>query len=246
MTAYAIRSALLPGPPNNEGMFRPIKIHVPEKSLLNPKFPVAVGARAATGHYVPSLVFGALFKALSERVIAASGSPQWSMTFTGHQNGERYACVLFFAGGLGARASSDGVDCLSWPSNISMIPVEVAERVAPILFKHKQLLPDSGGQGRFRGGLGQEALIELYGEGGASLFFMTERTCIAAPGLDGGGAGALGELLIDGKPVDSRAPQYVRQGAQVLIRTPGGGGYRPVAQREPSAIAEDRLGGYTA
>lgn len=246
MTAYAIRSALLPGPPNNEGMFRPIKIHVPEKSLLNPKFPVAVGARAATGHYVPSLVFGALFKALSERVIAASGSPQWSMTFTGHQNGERYDCVLFFAGGLGARASSDGVDCLSWPSNISMIPVEVAERVAPIMFKHKQLLPDSGGQGRFRGGLGQEALIELYGEGGASLFFMTERTCIAAPGLDGGGAGALGELLIDGKPVDSRAPQYLRQGAQVLIRTPGGGGYGPVAQREPSAIAEDRLGGYTA
>ncbi|MBD1553042.1 hydantoinase B/oxoprolinase family protein [Pseudomonas typographi] len=244
MTAYAIRSALLPELPNNEGMFRPIKISVPEKSLLNPIFPVAVGARAATGHYVPALVFGALFQALPERVIAAPGSPQWCVTLTGHQHGERYACVLFFAGGLGARASLDGVSCLSWPSNISMIPVEVAERVAPVLFKHKRLLPGSGGKGRYRGGLGQEALIELYAEGGASVFFMTERTKIPAPGLAGGEPGALGELLINGQPVDSRAPHYVKQGTQLLIRTPGGGGYGEAQARSHEAIEKDRRAGY--
>ncbi|WP_158742629.1 hydantoinase B/oxoprolinase family protein [Acidisphaera sp. L21] len=246
MTAYAVRCALLPDLPNNEGMFRPVGVHAPEKTLLNPIFPAAVGGRAATGHYVPVLVFGALHQALPGKVMAAPGSPLWNMTLIGEDQGRRYACVLFFNGGLGGRAASDGVSCLSWPSNISTTPVEVAERAAPVLIRYKRLTPGSGGDGTHRGGLGQEALVELRGAAGSSAFFMTERTSIAAPGLGGGDAGGLGAVIIDGVAADTRRPHHLQQGSTVLIRTPGGGGYGPVAARDPALRERDRAQDYVS
>ncbi len=242
MTAYAVRCALLPDLPNNEGMFRPVRVTAPERSLLNPLFPAAVGGRAATGHYVPVLVFGALHDALPGRVMAAPGSPLWNMTLIGEAAGGRYACVMFFNGGLGGRAAGDGVSCLSWPSNISTTPVEVAERAAPVLVRYKRLVSGSGGAGAHRGGLGQEALVELRGD--ASAYFMTERTLIAAPGLGGGEAGGLGAVIIDGEPADPRRPHHLRAGSTVLVRTPGGGGYGPASAREASAAERDRTHGY--
>ena len=242
MTAYAVRCAFLPDLPNNEGMFRPVRVVAPERTLLNPLFPAAVGGRAATGHYVPVLVFGALHQALPGRVMAAPGSPLWNMTVIGEQDGRRYACVLFFNGGLGGRPSGDGVSCLSWPSNISTTPVEVAERAAPLLVRYKRLVSGSGGDGAHRGGLGQETLVELRGD--ASAFFMTERTSIAAPGLGGGEAGALGAVEIDGMPADARRPHHLRAGSRVLIRTPGGGGYGAPAERTEAARARDEAEGY--
>ncbi len=242
MTAYAVRCALLPDLPNNEGMFRPVHVSAPERSLLNPLFPAAVGGRAATGHYVPVLVFGALHAARPERVMAAPGSPLWNMTLVGEEAGRRYACVMFFNGGLGGRAAGDGVSCLSWPSNISTTPVEVAERAAPVLVRYKRLSPGSGGAGAHRGGLGQETLVELRGD--ASAYFMTERTVIPAPGLGGGEAGGLGAVEIDGAAADPRRPHHLRAGATVLVRTPGGGGYGPAAARDPARRALDAAQGY--
>lgn len=242
MTAYAIRCALLPDLPNNEGMFRPVRVVAPERTLLNPLFPAAVGGRAATGHYVPVLVFGALHKALPGRTMAAPGSPLWNMAVIGEAAGRRYACVLFFNGGLGGRPSGDGVSCLSWPSNISTTPVEVAERAAPVLIRYKRLVPGSGGDGAHRGGLGQEILVELRSD--SSAYFMTERTSIAAPGLGGRLPGGLGAVEIDGTPADARRPHHLRAGARILIRTPGGGGYGPPATRDPAARATDAHEGY--
>src|SRR5579884_2928224 len=132
MTAYAVKCALLPNLPNNEGMFRPVMVSAPEGSILNPTFPIAVGGRAATGHYVPVLVFGALSQILPDRVMAAAGSPLWILTLAGRRGRGTFASVLFHNGGLGARPDRDGVNCLSWPSNISSTPVEVAERQNPI------------------------------------------------------------------------------------------------------------------
>lgn len=246
MTAYAIRCVFLPDLPNNEGMFRPVQVVAPERTLLNPVFPAAVGGRAATGHYVPVLVFGALHAAVPDRVMAAPGSPLWNMTVTGEDlredGGRRYACVLFFNGGLGGRAAGDGVSCLSWPSNISTTPVEVAERAAPLLVRFKRLVPGSGGDGAHRGGLGQETLVELRGD--ASVFFMTERVRVPAPGLGGGMAGRVGAVEIDGVPVDARRPHHLGRGALVLLRTPGGGGYGEPGERKVVARERDGVEGY--
>ncbi|HEY4252916.1 MAG TPA: hydantoinase B/oxoprolinase family protein [Roseomonas sp.] len=225
MTVFALKALLLPEVPNNQGIFRAITVRAPEGCILNPRWPAAVGGRAATGHYVPVLVFNALAEALPTKVRAAPGSPLWIMNIAGADDaGRSFANVLFFNGGTGAGASQDGADCISWPSNISATPIEVAERTAPVLIHRKAMRPNSGGAGRHAGGRGQEILIESEA-GDVATVFVTERLRFAAPGLFGGAAGALGEVLIDGEPVNTRQQQTLQRGSVVTIRTPGGGGY---------------------
>jgi N-methylhydantoinase B len=247
MTAYAVKCALLPNLPNNDGMFRPIRVAAPEGSLVNPRPPAPCGGRAATGHYLPVLVFRALHQAIPARVMAAAGSPLWIFTFAGRRPDDTgYATVLFFNGGLGGRPGKDGAACLSWPSNISSTPVEVAERASPIFVHHKRLAPGSGGAGAWRGGLGQEVLIEIEGTSPVAGTFITERVRIPAPGLGGGAPGALGAVSINGVPVDTRLQHILQPGDRVLLRAPGGGGYGPPAERPRELIEHDSAMGYVA
>jgi N-methylhydantoinase B len=225
MTAYALKCALLPSLPNNDGIFRCIAVTAPEGSLLNPRFPAAVGGRMATGHYLPVAVFGALAPVIPDRVIAASGSPLWSMIQTGvRADGRTYANVLFFNGGMGATSMSDGQSAYAWPSNVSNVPVELIERNGPLFVHRKQLRAGSGGEGKFRGGLGQEIEFEILSETPVGVIVMAERCRFPAPGLAGGEAGARGEVLIDGAEVDHRQNLVLHKGQRVLLRTPGGGG----------------------
>ncbi|HTO10012.1 MAG TPA: hydantoinase B/oxoprolinase family protein [Candidatus Binatia bacterium] len=245
MTAYAIRCALLPGLPNNEGMYRPITVSAPEGSLLNPRFPAAVVSRATTGHYVPALVLGALHQVIPERVMAGVGSPLWAVSQSGtREDGKPYTTVLFFNGGMGATPVKDGEHVLSWPSNISSTPVEVAERNSPLFFHYKRMRPGSGGAGRFRGGVGQDILIESQSTRPIVVSFMAERTTFPAPGLAGGTAGGRGDVRVNGRRVDNRKQHVLERGDRMLIRTPGGGGYGPARARDPRLAKRDRAMGY--
>jgi len=247
MTAYAIRCALLPGLPNNEGMYRPISVKAPAGSLLNPKFPAAVVSRATTGHYVPALVLGALHQVIPERVMAGVGSPLWALSQSGtRDDGKPYTTVLFFNGGMGATPVKDGEHVLSWPSNISSTPVEVAERQSPFFFHYKRMRPGSGGAGRFRGGVGQDVLIESDSPRPIVVSFMAERTTFPAPGLAGGAAGGRGDVRVNGRRVDNRKQHVLERGDRVLVRTPGGGGYGPRGARDPQLTRRDRIMGYVA
>ena len=245
MTAYAVRCALLPGLPNNEGMYRPVKVEAPEGCLLNPRFPAAVVSRAQTGHYVPVLVLGALHKVIPDKVMAGAGSPLWAVAQTGtRDDGRPYTNVLFFNGGMGATSAKDGEHVLSWPSNISSTPVEVAERNSPLFFHYKRLRAGSGGAGRHRGGLGQDILVESGSTRPIVLSFMAERTKFPAPGFKGGGAGGLGDVRINGRKVDHRRQHVLARGDRVLVSTPGGGGYGPARARAAALRLRDRLLGY--
>jgi N-methylhydantoinase B len=240
-----VRCALLPGLPNNEGMYRPVTVEAPEGCLLNPKFPAAVVSRAQTGHYVPILVLGALHQVIPDRVAAAAGSPLWAVAQSGtRDDGRPYTTVLFFNGGMGATASKDGEHVLSWPSNISSTPVEVAERNSPLFFHYKRMRPGSGGKGKYRGGLGQDILIESESPRPIVMSFMAERTRFPAPGLARGGPGGLGDVRINGKKVDHRRQHVLDRGDRVLISTPGGGGYGPAGKRTKELRQRDRERGY--
>ncbi|HEX9821166.1 MAG TPA: hydantoinase B/oxoprolinase family protein [Methylomirabilota bacterium] len=245
MTAYAVRCALLPGLPNNEGMYRPVRVQAPEGSLLNPRFPAAVVSRATTGHYVPALVLGALHQVIPERVMAGVGSPLWAVSQSGtRDDGKPYTTVLFFNGGMGATPVKDGENVLSWPSNISSTPVEVAERNSPLFFHYKRMRPGSGGRGRFRGGLGQDILIESRSPRPIVVSFMAERTAFPAPGLAGGGPGGRGDVRINGRRVNNRIQHVLGRGDRVLVSTPGGGGYGAGPARDRARAARDRALGY--
>ena len=122
--------------------------------------------------------------------------------------------------------------------------MEVVERNGPLVFHYKRLRSSSGGRGAFRGGLGQDILVESESDSLIALNFMAERTRFPAPGLAGGGPGGLGDVRINGRRIDNRVQHIVRRGDRVLVRTPGGGGYGPASARAPERVQQDRRLGY--
>ena len=246
-TGYPLKCALAPRVPNNEGIWRPIAIEAPEGSILNPRYPAACGSRVLVGHYLTTLVLGALARAIPDRVIAATGSPVWCINVAGvGRRGARMAAMFFMNGGLGAAAQRDGPSALSFPSNVSNTPVEIMETVAPVRVRHKRLVPGSGGAGRFRGGLGQAVAFENLSPRALTVSFLAERTRFAATGLFEGRPGGLGAVTIDGKPVDPKATHVVEPGRVIEMTTPGGGGFGDPRARDAGQAEADVVAGYVS
>jgi N-methylhydantoinase B len=247
MTVYGIKVCTTPSLPNNEGAWRPITVRAPERSIVNPLFPSAGGSRMLIGHYLPMLVFGCLGQVVPDRVMAACGSPMWGMNQAGvRPNGRLYANMFFYNGGMGGNVRTDGLSCLSWPSNVSSTSVEISEHIAPLRFHHKRLRPDSGGAGRHRGGLGQEIHMESLSDTPVAVSFLAERTLFPAFGIEGGQAGAAGAVRINGERVDPKRQYLLERGDTVTLATPGGGGHGDPRQRSADAVALDLREGYVS
>lgn len=245
MCMYGVKVCTNPSLPNNEGAWRPISITAPPGCIVNPVFPASGGSRMLIGHYLPMLVFGCLGQVVPERVMAACGSPMWGMNQSGlRENGKPYANMFFYNGGMGGNVHGDGVTTLSWPSNVSSTSIEISEHIAPLRFHHKKLRPDSGGPGRHRGGLGQEILIESRSDSPIAVSFLAERTIFPAFGIEGGQAGAPGELRINGEKTDPKRQYVLQRGDRVTLCTPGGGGHGDPRERDRAALASDLAAGY--
>lgn len=225
-TIFALKCALDPQIPNNQGGFAPFTVTAPEGSILNPVYPAAVGGRALIGHFLPAVVFGALANVIPEAVQADSGSPLWMFTLSGQkEGGERYATTFFLNGGQGGAFGKAGVSCLSFPSNISNTPVELIEATTPVRFIEKSLVPESSGGGEFPGGAGQRVRFEVLSKYPMRAAFLAERIRNAPRGIAGGRAGASGVFLINGEPVQAKEQRLLRTGDVIEVVTPGGGGY---------------------
>ena len=240
-TTYPLICAIGPNVPNNEGSFRPVTVKAPEGSILNCTFPAAVGARHLVGHFLSQVIFGALAQALPQSVIADGSAGLWNSQFEGRDRaGRLFAYIFFSAGGMGARPSADGLSATAFPSGIRGVPAEAIESVSPILMHRRALRPDSGGAGQFRGGLGQEMVLEVRGQGPALHSCMYDRTVHPARGFHGGGDGATGELFLpDGTPLHAKSKYLLQPGQTVTLRLPGGGGYGPPLERDPALVLED-------
>lgn len=231
-TAYALKCLLSPELPNNEGALMPISVSAPEGSILNHTYPASGQSRTLVGHFLPFLIFGAFEKAAPERIMAGAGSPLWSMQVTGtDETGTPFVNKIFFNGGVGATHDRDGHSCLSWPSNVSNVPIEMTEQQSPLRYKYKRLRLGSGGKGKFNGGMGQE--VALYHEGKAPIIigFHAERTQTPAPGVCGGQDGKTGILEINGRaltPAEQKQQHRLEQGDVIYLATPGGGGFGAV------------------
>ncbi len=222
---YALKCLLDPGTPNNDGTFRPIRVCAPEGSLLNPRRPAPVWARHLSGHYVPPVIFGALAPVLPDRVVADCGSPLWNVYFNGtHADGRRFVKMFFMNGGHGARMGRDGAACLSFPSNVATVSIERFESSVPLLITEKSILPDSGGVGRYRGGAGQRLSFKVKGDAPVTMTIRHERVKHPPRGLLGGGPGAAGRDLINGKVVPAKGRYTLAPDDLVTFETPGGGG----------------------
>ncbi len=239
MALFSIKCLTAPSIPNNEGSVAPVQVSAPEGSILNAIPPMATAGRHIVGHFVTPLIFGALAKALPERVQADCGMIN-IVTFQGRQpNGRQLSALYFAAGGFGALDQLDGYSTTPGPSNMGCVPVEIWESRTGLTVEHKHLLPDSGGPGAARGGLGQE--IQFRNDTGAEVvvFSMANRTEFAPKGLAGGGAGTLREHRINGVVVDPKGRQVLAPGDRMTLREAGGGGMGDPKARNRAAVAAD-------
>ncbi|MBI3967090.1 MAG: hydantoinase B/oxoprolinase family protein [Chloroflexi bacterium] len=244
-TAYPVKCALDPTTPNNEGSFLPIEVIAPEGSVVNPRFPAAVNSRGLTAHYLTAAIYGALAEVIPNQVIGESGAPANRTVLSGYDGqGQRFSIVIFTSGGLGARSNRDGTPATAFPSNAGGSSLEVLENQAPIVFLGRRLVPGSGGEGMYRGGLAQEVTVKLLpGASGTTASLHTERLRFAPAGVRGGAPGGLAQVALNGGPLQPKGRTRVKAGDAITIRTPGGGGYGPASQRDPELLAFDRREG---
>jgi N-methylhydantoinase B len=248
-TTYGIKCVISPDVPNNEGSFRPVHVTAPEGSILNARFPAAVAGRHLVGHFLPSAVMGALAQALPDRIMTPGFDGLWDTQITGVERGtgRHFSFTWFSAGGTGALRGQDGLSATAYPSGVAGVAAEVIETLAPVVLRRRELRPDSGGAGTFRGGLGQVMEIEVRTDEPYVFSGLYERTRHAAPGLQGGGHGACGHVQTsNGAPLPPKISTLVPADTVVTAELPGGGGYGSPAARDPARVLEDVREGYVS
>ena len=236
---YPIKCILAPRIPNNDGLVRPIQITAPEGSIVNCTFPAPVKARAKVIKHIPPLIFGALTPLLPGKTIAAGGG-----IFPFHFVGEdekfpKFAVHMLPHGGLGATREADGLLPAAYPHNSTVTPTEIIERQCPAVMICKKIIPDSGGPGRRRGGPGQEITLRCTAQKPVLLTIRPDLMKFPAPGLEAGGEGARGEVLLNGERLERFVPIPWHPGDLITLRVPGGGGYGDPREREKERVLED-------
>ncbi|MGH8546071.1 MAG: hydantoinase B/oxoprolinase family protein, partial [Gammaproteobacteria bacterium] len=241
--SFAIKAAICPDIPHNDGSFRPVHVSAPPGSILNALDPAPVASRQVIGHFIPSAIFAALSGALPGRLMAPGADPIWLSVWRG-QN-PPFTLTVFQVGGTGARPSKDGLNAVGFPSGVAGVPAEVIESLSPVVLKRRELRPDSGGAGTWRGGLGQLTEFRRRGEGPWSVSSIADRTKHPAPGLLGGRMGAPGEVALKngGRP-NPKALVDLQAGDVVQLNLPGGGGYGDPFKRDPKKVLWDVVEGY--
>ncbi|MBI4505565.1 MAG: hydantoinase B/oxoprolinase family protein [Chloroflexi bacterium] len=243
-TAYPLKCALDPTTPNNEGSFRPIEVIAPEGTIVNPRYPAAVNARGLTAHYLSAALYGALAPVLPRQVTAEAGAPAIRAVLSGaDREGQRFSVIVFTSGGLGARPDRDGTHATAFPTNAGGASIEVLENQAPLVFLERRLVPGSGGAGTRRGGLGQQITIRLLADCPATAALHTERLHFAPAGILGGEPGTTAHVALNGGPIQAKGRTRLQPGDVLTLRTSGGGGYGPAAQRDPALAAQDQRDG---
>lgn len=245
-TCYALKCAIAPEIPNNAASLAPFEVTAPEGSIVNAPHPAPVALRHVIGHMLPDTVYGALDTLLPDTVPAEGAGALCNFHLslrprTDAPAGARRAEVLIFnSGGSGARPASDGLSATAFPSGVMTMPVEATEQAGPAIIWRKELRPDSGGAGRYRGGLGQ--WMEVGAREGYALDFsaMFDRVHHPARGRRGGADGAPTTIAEDdGTPMKGKGRQGVAHGRRVCMGFPGGGGYGQAAERERAAVRRD-------
>ena len=252
---YPLKCLLSPGVRSNAGCYRPFTVKLPPASILNCDRPASVNLRTRTGWYLAPNIFRALSEAAPDRVQAATGLPHAINIYGRDAEGRIYADHFFMGGGQGACAHADGKSALLYPTSAANTSIELMETRAPVLVLEKGLVADTGGAGRFRGGLGVRTRIrKLYDDGLPTLFSVyPEGVGLQTEGLFGGRAGgevrglvrdAAGEVVHDcgtGELVTLTGVDRV-----VEVQLGGGSGYGDPSQRARADQDRDVADGYVS
>lgn len=246
-TAYTVAKSLLdPDVPANAGYFTTLDIVAPPGSVVGPRPPAPVGCRSISCGVLGDVIAAALSEAMPHRALAGSG-PHHLVVFAGPdpRTGDYFVNYETIAGGMGARPYADGIDAVrTHASGAANLPIEALEHAYPLRLERYVLRDGSGGHGKHRGGTGVVREYRILGDG-ITVSLSSERQHVGAPGMAGGGAGALGRFVLDPGTGEERvlasavADQALPRGSVLRISTPGGGGYGAPAERDADALARD-------
>jgi N-methylhydantoinase B len=245
---YAVKTLLDPNLLPNSGMFECIDIRAEPGSLVNPRFPAAVGARSITCNKIARALFGAFASLLPpDRAMASSHDIVPAIIFSGPRRGDDGTFVYLetVGGGMGARSDADGMEAIHVHlTNTSNLPAEALENEYSLLVDEYALVADSGGAGRYRGGLGIARQIRATRDG-IVFSVRSDGHVLGAPGLEGGGQGGTARLLRNAgtnqqEALSSKTASIVlAAGETIRLETPGGGGFGNPADRDPASLAAD-------
>jgi N-methylhydantoinase B len=249
----AIKSMFDPEIPNNDGTAVPISMKAPEGSVVNCKFPAAVAARLQIGHFLTEIIYRALAGALPDRVIAASGGTPATMNvmYGKRHDGHPFHSVRIRGGGMGAGSSMDGHYVAIFPANGANTPVEILESDTPLIVERRELLPDSGGPGKMKGGLGRRVVLRIPDDEYAplppvNLGMQSGRFRYPPQGLFGGKSGSKAQFLVNGEPGNPYGLTQLNPGDVVTMDAAGGGGYGDPLEREMELVESDVIEGYVS
>jgi len=249
----AMKSMFDPDIPNNDGCTAPISMKAPEGSVVNCRFPAAVAARMQIGHFITEIIYRALARVLPDRVIAGSGgTPATMNVFYGRRNdGKPWHSVIIRGGGMGASSSNDGYYDYIFPANGANTPVEILESDTPLIVEKRELLVDSGGPGRMKGGSGRRVVFRAPDDEYAptppvNLGIQSGRFKYPSEGLFGGGYGSKSRFLINGIPGNPYGLTQFGPGDVVTMDAAGGGGYGDPLERDPELVEMDVIDGYVS
>jgi len=245
MSFTAVKSVLSINMPNNDGVFRPIKVIAPPGTITHGKLPAACAARGLTGFRGVDCCFGALAQLYPDRVYAASDGGNTGVTIGGYDTALRpFIYVDFLSGCWGARPWADGLDGnTSMFANMASFSVEVIEAENPLEVLDYEFVPDTGGAGKFRGGMSQRKTWRMLADEGI-LQVRADRQTHRPYGLQGGGPGAAGRNVLDpGLPSEqklhAKLTMTLRKGQVFRHELPGAGGWGDALERDLALVAKD-------
>ncbi|BCB84521.1 hydantoinase B/oxoprolinase family protein [Phytohabitans suffuscus] len=247
--AYVLKALLDTDIPVNDGFYRMCKVRSTAGSVVNASHPAAVAGGWEVCFRVAETAFAALADAFPDRIPAATKGIICNVSFGGvdPRTGDYYAFYETIAGGYGAHSHMDGMDGVqSHIHNTENAPVEEIELNYPVRIAQFSLIPDSGGGGEFRGGLGVRRDY-WFVDHDATFSVVSDRTKFAPAGVAGGQPGRPAHFVVDpdgvGRELRSKATIRVPAGGIVSVQTPGGGGYGDPARRDgEAALADLRTG----
>ncbi len=238
--------------PPNSGCWRPVRVLAAEGSVVNARLPApVVYANHEISHRVAEMVMAAMARITPSTVMAGSQGTSAIMTFGGvdYRTGERYVSYELVKGGFGARPVKDGINGVaSTVTNMSNTPIEMIEMSFPVRVEEYALLPDTGGAGTWRGGLGVRRVWRVL-EQDSHAAVCCERTVTPPFGLAGGLTGAPARLMLElpdgsSRKLVSKGGFIAPAGSRVVMEAPGSGGYGPPSGRDCVQLAEDVRDGY--
>ena len=251
-SVFALKAVIAPHVPNNIGSLSVFNMVTEPGTCVDPVRPSPVTARHVLGQQLADCVFGCLAQALPGKVQAESAGAIWILSlYSAHgrvpaeetKNATPFAVISIGLGGIGGRPGQDGLSTMAFPSGVGGIPVEITEGQCPLWFREKQFLKGSGGEGEFRGGLGQR--IEIFNREAAPFVISAatfDRIHNAAAGRDGGKPGRKGAAFHGSKkkPLGDKGVHVIAKGDSLVLELPGGGGFGNPEKRSADLIASDQ------